>query len=68
MGKVSDLERGDLVRPQSDERSVIPYGRYETEGVASDGHVTDGRERQVSGHQLLAGRRELPYEPDPDAG
>ena len=27
-----------------------------------------GRERQVSGHQRLAGRRQLPQKTDPDAG
>jgi hypothetical protein len=49
-------------------RSVIPDGRHETEGVAGDRHMTDGRERQVSGHQLLAARRQLLQETDPDAG
>src|ERR1700719_3281236 len=30
--------------------------------------MADGRERQVSGHQRLAGRRQLPQKTDPDAG
>ena len=49
-------------------RSVVPDGRYEPEAVAGDRHVADGRERQVSGHQLLAARRKLLQETDPDAG
>src|SRR5215468_4837722 len=49
-------------------RSVIPEGRYPTKGVAGDRHMADGRERQVSGHQRLAVRRQLPQKTDPDAG
>ena len=30
--------------------------------------MADGRERQVSGHQRLAVRRQLPQKTDPDAG
>src|SRR5262249_16425612 len=30
--------------------------------------MADGRERQVSGHQRLAGRRQLPQKTDPDPG
>ena len=30
--------------------------------------MADGRERHVSGHQQLAGRRQLPQESDPNAG
>ena len=30
--------------------------------------MADRRERQVSGHQPLAGRRQLPQKTDPDAG
>src|SRR6516162_5729768 len=30
--------------------------------------MADGRERQVSGHQRLSVRRELPQKTDPDAG
>ena len=30
--------------------------------------MADGRERQVSGHQRLAGRRQLPQKTHPDAG
>src|SRR5882757_11370958 len=52
----------------SERRSVIPDGRYATKGVAGDRHVADGREREVSGHQRLAGRRQLLQETDPDAG
>src|SRR6185312_10809055 len=49
-------------------RSVVPEGRYATKGVAGDRHPADGRERQVSGHQRLAGRRQLPQKTDTDAG
>src|SRR5215471_11223573 len=49
-------------------RSVVPDGRYPTKNVAGDRHMADGRERQVSGHQRLAGRRQLPQKTDPDAG
>src|SRR5262249_32112464 len=49
-------------------RSVLPGGRYPTKHVAGDRHVADGWERQVSGHQRRAGRRQLPQETDPDAG
>ena len=48
-------------------RSVIPDGRYTPKDVAGDRHPADGRERQVSGHQRLAGRRELPQKTDSDA-
>jgi hypothetical protein len=30
--------------------------------------MADARERQVTGHQRLAGRRQLPHKTDPDAG
>src|SRR5262245_16847272 len=53
---------------QCPKRSVIPDGRYPTKDVAGDRHMADGRERQVSGHQRLAGRRQLPQKTDPDAG
>src|SRR5215471_19094581 len=33
-----------------------------------DRHPADGRERQVGGHQRLAGRRQLPQKTEPDAG
>src|SRR6185295_19108417 len=48
--------------------SVIPDGRYATKDVAGDRHMADARERQVTGHQRLAGRRQLPHKTDPDAG
>src|SRR5690606_1301348 len=41
------------------ERSVIPEDRYETETVAVDRHVTDRRERQVSGRQETAALRQF---------
>jgi hypothetical protein len=49
-------------------RSVVPGDRYATKGVAVDRHMANGRERQVSGHQQFAGRRQLPQKTDPDAG
>src|SRR5262245_1328833 len=48
-------------------RSVLPGARYATKVVAVDRHMADGRERQVSGHQRLAVRRQLPQKADPDA-
>jgi hypothetical protein len=50
-----------------DTRSVLPWARYPTKDVAVDRHMADGRERQVSGHQRLAVRRQLPQKTDPDA-
>jgi hypothetical protein len=41
-------------------RSVLPGTRYPTKDVAVDRHMADGRERQMSGHQRLAVRRQLP--------
>src|SRR5712691_7584749 len=49
-------------------RSVLPGARYPTKDVAVDRHMADGRERQVSGHQRLAVRRQLPQKTDPHAG
>src|SRR5262245_58503306 len=57
-----------LVRPYPNERSVLPGARYPTKDVAVDRHMADGRKRQVSGHQRLAVRRQLPQKTDPDAG
>src|SRR5215467_2543923 len=48
-------------------RSVLPLGRYKTKDVAGDRHPADGRKRQVSGNQRLAGRRQLLQETEPDA-
>src|SRR6266446_4852122 len=53
---------------QPNKRSVLPGARYPTKGVAVDRHMADGRERQVSGHQRLAVRRQLAQKTDPDAG
>src|SRR5262249_16211692 len=47
--------------------SILPGARYATKDVAGDRHMADGRKRQVSGHQRLAGRRQLPQKTDPDA-
>src|SRR5262245_60565390 len=58
--------RGRLVRTSLNKRSVPPVGRYPTKDVARHRHPASGRERHVSGHQRLAGRRELPQETDPD--
>src|SRR5262245_54344909 len=59
-------------RPSSaltaNKRSVVPEGRYPTKDVAVDRHMADGRERQVSGYQPLAVRRQLLQKTDPDAG
>src|SRR5262245_61742378 len=72
-----ESSRGPALRPRSgaalssalpNERSVLPVGRYPTKDVAVDRHMADGRERQVSGHQRLAVRRQLPQKTDPDAG
>src|SRR5262249_34981877 len=48
--------------------SILLGARYPTKDVAVDRHMADGRERQVSGHQRLAVRRQLPQKTDPDAG
>src|SRR5262245_59237710 len=47
--------------------SMRPGRRHETKDVAVDRNTADGRERQMSGHEGLAGLRQLPQEPDPDA-
>src|SRR5262245_48483228 len=47
-------------------RSVLPGAGYPPKDVAGDRHMADGRERQVSGHQRLAVRRQLPQKMDPD--
>src|SRR5215510_15182737 len=47
--------------------SVRPGGWYPTKDVAGDRHPADGREWQVSAHQRLAVRRQLPQETDADA-
>src|SRR5262245_31124315 len=52
--------------PRRNKRSVLPDGRYPTKDVAGDRHPAV-RERHVSGHQRLAGRRQLPQQTDPDA-
>src|SRR5258706_7111847 len=54
--------------PKPNKRSVFPGARYPTKGVAGDRLMADGRERQVSGHQRLAVRRQFPQKTDPDAG
>src|SRR4029077_6037018 len=48
--------------------SVLPRARSTTKDVAIDRHMADGRERQVSGHQRLAVRRQLAQETDTDTG
>src|SRR5258708_31205995 len=53
--------------PNPSSGSVLPVGRYKTKDVAGDRHPADVRERQVSGHQRLAGRCQLLQETDPDA-
>src|SRR5688572_26432302 len=68
---------GPALRPRSgaapgsaspNKRSVLPGARYPTKDVAVDRHMADGRERQMSGHQRLAVRRELPQKTDAHAG
>src|SRR5215469_177684 len=56
-----------FVRTRSTKRSVIPEGRHATKGVTVDRYAPNGWERQVRGHQQLAGRRQLPQKTDPDA-
>src|SRR5262249_2903178 len=53
---------------QPNKRQVLPGAGYPTKDVAADRHMADRRERQVSGHQRLAVRRQLPQKTDPDAG
>src|SRR4029077_8994839 len=48
--------------------SVLPRARYPTKNIAIDCHMANGRERQVSGHQRLAVRRQLAQETDTDTG
>src|SRR6516162_10463155 len=60
--------RGTSVAGTESKQSVLPGARYPAKDVAGDRHMADGRERQVSGHQRLAVRRQLPQKTDPDAG
>lgn len=46
--------------------SVIPDDRYAAKCVTIDCHVAEGRERQMSGHQELAIRRQVPQKFDAD--
>src|SRR5262245_30621365 len=71
----SSRQSGPALRPGSDaapgsalpnERSMFPIGRYPTKDVARHRHPAGGRERHVSVHQRLAGRRELAEETEPD--
>src|SRR5262249_22857408 len=54
---------GELAR--SNKRLVVPKRRYATKDIAGEGHVADGRERQVCSHQRLAVRRQLSQKNDP---
>ena len=47
--------------------SVVPEDRHPAKGGAIRGHPANGRERQVSGHQHLAGLSQLPQKTDPNA-
>src|SRR5262249_46136149 len=67
---------GPAFRPRSgavlssaltNKRSVLPVRPYKTKGVAGSGHPHEGRERQMSGNQRLAGRRQLAQQADTDA-
>ena len=49
-------------------QSIVPDDRYAAKCVTVDYHVAEGRERQMSGHQELAIRRQLPQKFDADAG
>src|SRR5262249_58758388 len=59
---------GRLVRLSPNKRSVVPDDRYAAKCAGLDRHVREGRERQMSGHQKLASRRQLPQKIDADAG
>src|SRR5262245_36516200 len=48
--------------------SVVPDDWYATKCVTIDRHVAEGRERQMSGHQEFASRRQVTQEIDADAG
>src|SRR4051794_17736755 len=54
--------------PKPNNQSVIPDGRYPTEDAVGGRHMADRREREVSSHQRLAVRRQLPQKTDPNAG
>src|SRR5262245_26975641 len=47
--------------------SILPRTRHPPKNIAVDRHVADGRERQVTGDQRLATRRQFPQEIDADA-
>src|SRR5262249_583274 len=59
---------GRLVRLSPNKRSVVPDDRYAAKWPALDRTGGEGRERQMSGHQKLAIRRQLPQKFDADAG
>src|SRR5258707_941204 len=63
-----DLVRLNRSSALTQQRSVLPRARYPTKDVAIDRHMADGRERQVSGHERLAVRRQLAQETDTDTG
>src|SRR5262245_54300635 len=48
------------IGPNPTSGSVVPDDRYATKCATLDRHVGEGRERQMSGHQKLARRRQLP--------
>src|ERR1700757_1683666 len=48
--------------------SVLPSARHPTKNIAVDCNMAYGRERQVSGHQRLAVRRQLAQQTDTDTG
>src|SRR5262245_23721209 len=54
--------------PLTNKQSVVPDDRYAAKCVTIDCHVAEGRERQMSGHQKLAIRCQLPQKFDADAG
>src|SRR5215813_6669433 len=54
--------------PKPNKPSVLPGARHPTKDVAGNRNMADGRERQVSGHQRLAVRRQLAQKTDPDTG
>src|SRR5262245_52306360 len=56
------------VRASPNKRLILPGARYPTKNVAIDRHMTDGREREVSGYERLAVRRQLPQKTDAHAG
>src|SRR5262245_47691594 len=63
---VNRLVQLGFIRPNK--RSVLPGAWYPAKDIAVDRYMADGRERQVSGHQRLAVRSQLPQKIDAHSG